>query len=443
MEPQAGRRSDAQGRPARADLLNQVESDLRGAAGLLLFSPEVERRFLQLKIPGRVRHLVWTSLVGLALYNLFLVSDAIMVPDISGSTRLIHLCVTAVGLVTVFLVNRRIWPPETVTASLVLIVGSAVFTIYASHTGDAVFISFTIPLLVVFGNIVLPLPFRYAVGFSIFSSVALAWVISEQRQLDVGTRTFIPLLGVGMAFYTLIATFRIEKGERQAFLLTLRETLRGEMLVEQNRELSELSETDGLTGVANRRVFDRDLERIWKDHRQSHTPVALLIIDIDHFKRLNDTHGHINGDICLRTTADRLRNLMQPHQSLARYGGEEFAVLLEGEGAYRAESVAERLRAEIEAMPVLLAGAENKPHHITISIGCATAIPRVGLSPAEIFVAADRALYRSKHEGRNRVRVDSLDPIDPAPPLETIEAAAAQQLKGGPETNARSLCSHN
>ncbi len=403
------RRAEAHHRPAPATLLNHVEADLRGASGILRFSPEVEQRFCKVKMPGRIRHYLWTTLLGIALYNLFLLSDAFMVPDVFAQTRLIHLCVTAVGLINVLLLRRRIVRPESVIGLLLLIVGNAVYTSYTSHARDAVFISFTIPLLVVFGNIVLPLPFRYAVVFSTLSATAVSWTIWTQPGLDTGARIFAILLEASMAFYTLIATFRIEGGERRAYLLTLREALRGETLVEQNRELSELSETDQLTGVANRRVFDRDLEQLWKEHQQSRTPLALLIIDIDHFKRLNDTHGHINGDLCLRKAAEKLRKLMQAHQSLARYGGEEFVVLLEGEGAFRATEVAERLRAEIQSMPILLAGTDNKPHHITISIGCATAIPRADLTPAKLFIAADKALYRAKREGRNRVHAQALE----------------------------------
>ena len=97
-------------------------------------------------------------------------------------------------------------------------------------------------------------------------------------------------------------------------------------------------------------------------------------------------------------------------------------MLLEGEGAYRAEAVAERLRAEIEIMPVLLAGTDNKPHHITISIGCATVIPRADLTPADLFIAADKALYRAKHEGRNRVLTQACEPG------ETIEEERMQLI---------------
>ena len=403
IEPRSSRRAEADRHTETAVLLNQVEDDLRGAAGLLRFNPQIEQRYQQLHAAARIRHFVWTSLIGLLLYDFLLTYDWFLMPDVFVQSKVIHIVVTVVDLLVIFMIHRRVVPPESITAILLAIVGNAVYTSSRSQMPNAVLVSFTIPLLVVFGNIVLPLPFRLAIAFSVASISAASWTIWNHPGLDVGARLFVVMLNASMAFYTLIATYRIEGGERKAYLLTLRETLRGETLVEQNRALSELSETDQLTGVANRRVFDRNLEQLWKEHQQSQTPVALLIIDIDHFKKLNDTHGHINGDICLRKAADRLRKLMQAHQSLARYGGEEFVVLLEGEGAYRAEAVAERLRAEIEIMPVLLAGTDNKPHHLTISIGCATAIPRTELTPAELFIAADKALYRAKHEGRNRV----------------------------------------
>ena len=428
IQPLPSRRTETDHPAASADLLRQVEADAHNESGMLRFSPEVERRFQQIKSPAQIKHFVWTSLIGLFLYDLFLLSDLFMVPDVFVQSRLIHLGVTVIGLVIIFLIYRRMVRPESIIAVLLLIVGNAVYTANTSRAPDAVFISFTIPLLVVFGNIVLPLPFRYAVAFSVFAATAASWTNWAQQGIDAGARIFAVLLEISMAFYTLIATYRIENGERQAYLLTLREALRGETLIEQNRELSELSETDQLTGIANRRVFDRTLEQLWREHQHSRTPVALLILDIDHFKRLNDTHGHINGDVCLRKVADRLGKLMQAHQNLARYGGEEFAVLLEGEGAYRAEAVADRLRAELETMPVPLAGTDNKPLRITISIGCATAIPRPDLSPADLFVAADKALYRAKHEGRNRVCTQMLEPGDPLLEEESRAASSAKAM---------------
>ena len=404
------RRGLADRRKPPAERLNQVEADLRQSSGLLRFSSETEKVFEQVRQSRGTQHYVWTSLAGLLIYDLYLFSDALMVPDILRRSIAIHIAVTVFSLLVVYLIHRGKVRTESIMAVLLMIVGNGIYASYASRTPNAVFVFFSIPLLVIFGNIVLPLPFRHAVVFSALSISAVSTAIWVRPGLDTPARIYAIFLEIGVGIYTLIATYRIEKGERQAYLLTLREMLRGETLVEQNRELSELSETDGLTGIANRRVFDRNLERLWHDHQQSRTPLALLLIDIDHFKRLNDTHGHANGDVCLRKVADRLNRLMHAHQSLARYGGEEFAVLLEGEGAYRAEAVAERLRAEIEIMPVVLAGSDNKPHHITISIGCATAIPRIGLSPAELFVAADKSLYEAKDSGRNRVHAQTLEP---------------------------------
>ena len=403
---------DQQPESSAADLLDRVEADLHRGPGLLRFNGEAETRFAQSRVDARVRHFVWTSLVGLLFYDLFLFVDSPIVPDVFDKMVLIHLAVTPIALSVVLLIHRRRLPAESIVVSLLLILADAAYTAHASHAHNAFLISFTIPLVVLFSNILLPLPFPLAIGFSMAASMAAAWSVWTQPKLDVSVSVFATLMESTVAVFTLIATYKVERGERQTYLLALRESLRGELLVEQNRALSELSETDPLTGIGNRRVFDRELEQLWVEHQQSRTPLALLMIDIDHFKKLNDTYGHANGDICLRKAAERLRSLMRPHQSLARYGGEEFAVLLEGEGAFRAEEVAERLRAEIAIMPIRLAGTENKPHHMTISVGCATMIPRVGIFPGELFAAADGALYAAKHSGRNRVCVD-----DPSPRL--------------------------
>jgi two-component system, cell cycle response regulator len=160
----------------------------------------------------------------------------------------------------------------------------------------------------------------------------------------------------------------------------------------------ELALTDPLTGLYNQRYLRRHLGGLL-DAGQPHE-IAVLMIDVDHFKAVNDTLGHAGGDKALRAVAETLRSNIRVFDSLARYGGEEFAVVMPGTGADDAAIAAERLRAAVEAAPI-----ESGPgvsHRLTISIGVACAGDEPA-TPEALLAAADRALYQAKREGRNRV----------------------------------------
>lgn len=173
-------------------------------------------------------------------------------------------------------------------------------------------------------------------------------------------------------------------------------------LVELTEKLRQLSSVDSLTEVANRRRFDDELARLWRRSQREGGAIALVLIDIDHFKCYNDQYGHVAGDECLRRVAGALQEVVKrPFDLVARYGGEEFAVLLPDTQAAGADLVAENMRVAVEAL--------NIPHchswdeRVTISCGVA-AVERVdGLEPASLVAEADRRLYQAKQTGRNRV----------------------------------------
>ena len=172
-----------------------------------------------------------------------------------------------------------------------------------------------------------------------------------------------------------------------------------EALARANDRLRELSELDPLTGIANRRCFDAAL------HDQIGTLAAsqplLLLIDVDHFKRFNDTYGHPQGDECLRLVAAALRaELRQSSDMVARIGGEEFAVLLPSADEVSADDVAERIRLGVERLQLVHVGRPDSPPIVTISVGVAKAF--VHDTAAALIARADAALYSAKATGRNR-----------------------------------------
>lgn len=164
--------------------------------------------------------------------------------------------------------------------------------------------------------------------------------------------------------------------------------------------LAALATTDGLTGVGNRRAFDTRLAREAARVSKTGGCVSLLLVDIDFFKRLNDTRGHLVGDECLRWVADALRTATErATDHVARYGGEEFAILLPLTGPAGAREIAERARQAVADLRI--AHPASPFGHVTISIGCATASG--AFDPADLTRRADLALYAAKHAGRNQV----------------------------------------
>ena len=164
-------------------------------------------------------------------------------------------------------------------------------------------------------------------------------------------------------------------------------------------EVFKLTITDGLTQVNNRRHFDETLEREFLRARRHQRPLALLVLDIDYFKRINDQFGHLAGDQVLRELASLVQGRVRRDETVARYGGEEFVVLLPETGVDGAVSLAENLRARIEAHVFVFQGVTIP---VTVSIGCAEASAADSTAP-DLFRRADEKLYAAKQGGRNRV----------------------------------------
>ena len=176
-------------------------------------------------------------------------------------------------------------------------------------------------------------------------------------------------------------------------------TARAEMLLRNNLRLRVLSDTDGLTGIGNRRFFDDRLARAWAKNAGDVQTVGMLLMDIDHFKVFNDRYGHLVGDRCLRLVADRLSSMIrQDEDILARFGGEEFALILPCAPLARVQAVGERIRLGVEGLVVPL---ETGTCGVSISIGCASIVPVGGVKAAALIAAADVALYCAKNAGRN------------------------------------------
>ena len=200
-----------------------------------------------------------------------------------------------------------------------------------------------------------------------------------------------------------------------------RKSLRREQLATQALTL-----TDALTGVPNRRALDKALEREWKRGLRSGRPLGVLLMDVDHFKLLNDTSGHQAGDDCLREVAQGLqRSLHRPDDLLARYGGEEFVVVLPDTDEHGCERVAESLRQAVFDLQLPNAGAASG--RVTISVGAACEMPRPERDRAALLKAADEAVYAAKRSGRNRVALAWLGAM---PSSDVVRPQATAEMPG-------------
>ncbi len=174
-----------------------------------------------------------------------------------------------------------------------------------------------------------------------------------------------------------------------------------EELRKELKQTEEKASVDFLTKVANRASFDKALSDMLKDFNERNYPFALLMIDIDDFKKVNDTYGHRAGDKVLRELAKEIRSLLRARDVVARYGGEEFAVLLPGSTFGQAIRIAERIRKNVEKM-IITHDGQTIP--ITVSIGVAAA--RKGVDETLLIEMADKALYLAKRSGKNQVKTD-------------------------------------
>ena len=170
-----------------------------------------------------------------------------------------------------------------------------------------------------------------------------------------------------------------------------------------NGKLEQLSMIDGLTGIANRRHFDEELQRQWLRLADVQQPLALLMVDVDAFKALNDACGHLYGDECLRELARVCEQHAAAGGLAARYGGEELVLLLPDSDIHAAITVAEALRMRVEALALRHPTSPVGPH-LTVSIGVSSRVPGPLDAPEQLLADADRALYVAKAQGRNQVR---------------------------------------
>ncbi len=237
-------------------------------------------------------------------------------------------------------------------------------------------------------------------------SLAGMWTVWAMLPLSVPVTRESGALLAYLTVTMLVALalpIRTDRMKDRAFLYDLRSRFVSERLVAANAQLRELSHRDDLTGLPNRRYFQRIFGSAMEDSIQRGDGLAVMMIDVDRFKHFNDSHGHLAGDRALRQVAVQLeQHFAAPGCTVARYGGEEFIALVERCDAAHALALAETVRQAVEGRPVLTGQGAKVP--VTLSIGVAMR-ESADTAPGDLVARADSALYDAKEAGRNRVQL--------------------------------------
>lgn len=268
-------------------------------------------------------------------------------------------------------------------------------------------------LLTIIATVVIPLrPASLAAMVLLANAIIWAvWFLAP----GPAPQTVLALLGYlsAISLLALAIPMRTMALKDRNFLYAVRGRLASQRLVAVNEQLRELSHRDDLTGLPNRRYFERIFHTAFQAATDSGDDLAVMMIDVDHFKQFNDTHGHTAGDRALKLVATQLeKQFTASGSTVARFGGEEFVVVVEGCTEEGAMSLADRARRAVAQRTVIVGLAER----VAVSVSIGVALRRsAGRSPEALLESADKALYAAKNAGRDLVRLAG-DGDNPAPP---------------------------
>ena len=379
--------------------LEAIETFIAKRQKGLNFPDWLERQFEQETRRRRAQRLRAAIPSIAVIYNLFLVPDWMLVGDKIMIAFILHFAVvTPWILLTGWLTkdDSQKFLREGMAASIpVAIVLQILVSFVLTSSPDADHYQYFVLLVVLFTNTIQRVPFRYAVvvSSSIIAFHSLAIIISGHMSLQVA---FVAMMTLAVSAYlTLVSNYYLERDARRAYLHALRDRLR-------HIEVEDASKRDALTDLANRHHLTERLSELWQKGDDAVSPVAMIMLDIDHFKLFNDRYGHVTGDACLKRVAACVSAELRNVDDLGvRYGGEELLVLIPNTEASSAIRIAERIRRSIEALAIPHEGL-GATRIVTASCGAAAA-PVSTISAPELIAAADVALYAAKRNGRNQV----------------------------------------
>jgi diguanylate cyclase (GGDEF)-like protein len=404
------RRKEITAAQPRTDAGQDIHAAIRGAQRQpwhrLRFTPSLEALFIADRRRLRARQLRGWLIAVFCLDLAALGVDLFTLPPTLPLLLRLGVVGPAVALGFALCQHRRpVWFQDAAAAvpSFALVVVTTWISLGTGSHGAARYVYAAI-IAALLGNLIPPLRVQSA-GLLSAGNVAGVAIILLSRPRLAGHLPALDLLGL-MAASTAVSLgicWRLERAARHAFLLRLRTRLHMQELSRANQRLIDLSNTDALTGAANRRFFDASLAAHWQAATATDAWLTVLMADVDHFKALNDAAGHGEGDRCLQAVAAALRNHVRAGRDVvARYGGEEFVAILPGADPAEALAIAERVHRAVGALLLYHPGQPDRAY-LSISIGLASTLATPSQTPEALLRAADAALLEAKVKGRNRI----------------------------------------
>ena len=346
-----------------------------------------------------LRHIIW---FGLVLYNVYIVTGFLLTPDIAWlGAALRALVVTPVSLVLAWAVVHLppLWRERLTLLAMFMAHLMPVLLFFMTQAPMGSYTYSELTLTLVYGNMLMALRFRHAVVFSVLAVAVTLAALGVKHGMSGALEVALAVQILTAGVFSLSANYLMERRRCHDYVTALTALLRAERAEDTHLHLAEMSQTDPLTGLHNRRFMDDTLAG-WCDDPG---PVALMMIDVDHFKRYNDTLGHPAGDDCLRQLAQVFALVLPDDQAFcARFGGEEFVVVLREGAAQAASSVAARINAAVRSLHLPHPGRTDGVGIVTLSIGLAHR-PSGPITPEALLTEADNALYQAKDAGRDRI----------------------------------------
>ncbi len=383
-----------------------IEEELSRKFIPLRFPPKLEKTFREFNFRNNLGFMRSSLILGFLFYASFGALDYIAYPYIFRKLWMLRL---TVGLPVIFISilvlyrARRDEVAQTAFAISILAAGLSILAMILLASHDLTQRYYTGLIIVIYyGYVVSGMRFWYATFAG--SAITLAYIITalffmRPASTFLGTNLFFL---IASNFTGMVGNFLMEISRRKDFLQSALLSFQRKELEAANRELKRLSDTDALTGLANRRYLEEFLQREWKRAMRHKYPITLLMIDIDYFKKYNDSLGHQAGDRCLVRLAEVLKGFeRRPGDLAARFGGEEFVVVLSGTDGEGAREIAEQIRRRVYNLRIKHPFSDVS-EYVTVSIGGASLTPTPQNSKEELIELADGAMYMAKARGRNR-----------------------------------------
>jgi diguanylate cyclase (GGDEF)-like protein len=386
------RESDAN-RPPGAPPQSLHAQQLKRGFPRLKFDPPLEEEFKEFhraELLPQVRRNLWLAIVFVIAFSALthLVLDVQVNRLLDVIRFALFTPILLVGVAVLYSrLYHRLYPLVCQFGAPAFGVGVTVLAVIAAAHGVSLIA--TVVLVSIYIYFMLGMTFYAAVGASLivfasyFVTAAAVGLPVSVQVIDGGVLIFTNVIGA-------IVCYSLERATRTNYL--------------EERLLIETASRDGLTGIHNRRLFDEHVDRIWPQAERESASLALMLIDIDHFKAYNDYYGHQAGDECLRQVAWCLsRCARRPLDITARYGGEEFAIVLYEADRSHVEAATRRIQLEIDSLAIVHAASPAGHKKLTVSIGAACIVPKPGRTHYGFIQLADEALYDAKERGRNCV----------------------------------------